>query len=472
MAEPPGPDDRLNVLFICVDDLRPELGCYGEDIISPNLDRLAREGRMFTRHFVQFPTCGASRFSMLTGRGPTAAAHYTNSAFEWHARQESRVVSMPEAFRRAGYTTVSIGKVSHAPDGVNPDGSAELPGAWDRASGPTGQWQDSWRAFFGYAGGRTREIGVTPAIEQADVDDEGYPDGLIATMAEDELAALADADEPFFLAVGFFKPHLPLNAPRKYWDLYDHNAIEISPNPQRPRGVEDNAVNTLYHRGELYPRYTGVGTDEGWSLDDHRLLRHGYFACVSYVDAQIGRVLDRLDALGLADNTIVVVWGDHGWHLGDHAIFGKHTTFERSLRSVLMVRTPGTKRPGARADALVASVDLYPTLAELCDVPAPAGLDGVSLATMISDDPDVQVRDEVVSYWRKGKYLATSMRTDRYRLVRWYEKATGETVAVELYDHEEDPNETVNIANRFPRIVERLTERSAAVPVDTTTNGK
>lgn len=453
--------ERMNVLFICVDDLRPELGCYGkEHIISPNLDRLASEGRLFTRHYVQFPTCGASRYSMLTGREPTVAAHYTNGAFEWHAKQEIRVQSMPEAFRSAGYTTVSIGKVAHTPHGLNGDASAELPGAWDRTLGPTGQWKDSWRSFFGYEGGRTREIGVTPAVESADVGDNGYPDGLIASMAEDELTALAEADEPFFLAVGFFKPHLPFCAPKKYFDMYNRDAIELSPNPLRPTGLEENAVKTLYHRGELYPRYTGFGTDSGYSEDDHRLLRHGYFACVSYVDAQIGRVLDRLDTLGLRDRTIVVVWGDHGWHLGDHAIFGKHTTFERSLRSVLIVRAPGMEKSGESADGIVASVDLFPTLTELCDVPAPNGLDGVSIATIVTEDPTARVRDQATSFWRKGKYRATSVRTDRYRLVRWSVAATGETAAVELYDHEKDPNETTNVANRFPQIVARLIERS------------
>lgn len=445
-----GRADRPNVLLICVDDLRPELGCSGEmGAITPHLDRLAAGGRLFTNHYVQFPTCGASRYSMLTGRRPGAAVHYGNGAFDTlPVAERAGAVSIPGAFRGAGYRTIGLGKISHAPDGLRPDGGAQLPDAWDELLEAPGAWGDSWRAFFGYAGGATREIGVTPAVESADVPDEGYPDGLLATAACERLAELGargTSSEPFFFAVGFYKPHLPFCAPKRYWDFYERDAIPPSPNPDAPEGVRDNAVHTLYHRGELYPRYTGVGSDEGWSEADRRLLRHGYLACVSYVDAQIGRVLDALEAAGLNENTVVIVWGDHGWHLGDHAVFGKHTTFERALRSTLIVRAPGMAAPGVSTGRIVESLDLFPTLAAVCDVRPERELHGRDLSPLLFKGPEALPHRDAVSYWRRGDRLATSTRTERERLVRWRD-GSGEIVAEERYDHEVDPHETRNAA--------------------------
>jgi arylsulfatase A-like enzyme len=450
------PDARpLNVLFIAVDDLRPQLGCYGEKaMVTPRLDRLAAEGRRFERHYVQVPTCGASRCALLTGRYPAVPAAYDNGAFATLPRASAEApMSMPELFRRAGYQTAAIGKITHEPGGKLASGEDELAGAWDATSMPAGKWKDPWSAFFAYADGSTRAPGRTPATERGEVDDGGYPDALIAEAAIEKLRELKVGEQNFFLAVGFIKPHLPFNAPAKYWDLYDESKISLAEYRKPPAGV-DPAIS-LHKSGELTPRYTGLAQKGAVSEAEARRLRHAYFACVSYVDAQIGRVLDELNRLGLADSTIVVVWGDHGWHLGDHGIWGKHTLHEIALRSPLIVRAPGIARPGAAAPGLVESVDIYPTLAALCGLKAPAGLDGTSFAPMLAD-PEADGKAATYGFWSRGR--AHSVRTPRYRLTQWTKQGKpNELAQIELYDHQVDPGETNNIAAERRKLVVELT---------------
>ncbi len=446
-----------NVLFIAIDDLRPELGAYGEThMVTPNLDRLAAEGRMFRNHFVQAPTCGASRFSLLTGIRPRSSDHLSNDAFvRLLPREEAeRPESVAHLFRRNGYYTAAVGKVSHYPDGRvytyqgEGDGRPEMPFSWDESTGPADKWGTAWNAFFGYADGsnRNQARGVAPAFESADVSDSDYPDGLIAATAVEKLAELRD--RPFFLAVGFHKPHLPFTAPQRYWDLYDADAIELSENPDAPTDTHAAAV---HDSNEMFGNY-GHPVERGAAgerLDDAyaRTLRHAYFAAVSYVDAQVGTVIDALERYELAGDTVVVVWGDHGWHLGDHTIWGKHSTFERALRSVLIVRVPEIPDPGTPADGLVESLDLYPTLAEIAGLSAPAGLDGVSLVPLL-DDPHHPGKDGAFGYWQGRRTL----RTQRFRLTLYDE---GEP-AVELFDHRTDLGETTNVADAYPEVVARL----------------
>lgn len=448
-----------NILFIAVDDLRPELGAYGStQIHTPNLDQLAAEGLVFLRHYVQVPTCGASRYSMLTGLRPASAAHLSNEAFvNLLPRTEGeRPESFPHLFRRAGYHTAAIGKISHYPDGRvytyagEGDGRLEMPFSWDEVEGPIGKWGTAWNAFFGYADGTNRNSGreLSPPYERADVPDDAYPDGLIAEAAVRKLRELRERDQPFLLAVGFFKPHLPFNAPARYWDLYDRQDIDLSPNPDAPAAINPR---TLHASGEFFGNYDGHPSRGGAGVridDDYaRTIRHAYFAAVSYVDAQIGRVLDELDRLGLRESTIVVVWGDHGWHLGDHTIWGKHTTLERSLRSPLIIRAPGMIAPGRTTDDIVESVDIYPTLVELAGLRPPDGLSGTSLAAHLRDLSH-RGRGGAWGYYN-GR---TTLRTDRYRIT---EHVSGEP-RVELFDHREDPYETVNVAAQHPDVVARL----------------
>jgi len=455
-----------NVLLICVDDLRPEIGAFGcKTIRTPNIDRLAAGGRPFLRHYVQVPTCGASRYSMLTGRRPSKGPSLSNGAFESLSRVEGRLPeSLPPLFRRAGYRTVSIGKVSHMPDGrrhpkekPGVDGEAEMPFSWDEVGAPAGKWKTGWSAFFGYADGSGRQRGRSPPLEFADVDDEGYPDGLIAREAVGALGRLKD--RRFFLAVGFYKPHLPFNAPKRYRDLYDVQKIALSECPPPPADV-DRALS-LHRSGELLGNYGGHPDGKRISDAYARELRHAYFACVSYVDAQIGKVLDELDRLDLSERTVVVLWGDHGWHLGDLSLWGKHSTFERALHSPLIIRTPGIRMPGVPARGIVESLDIYPTLASLCGLEAPPGLGGLDVSALLADPHSVG-KDAAIGYWRRGGAIGRSLRTERYRLVRW---TRGEnTVGVELYDHREDPNETHNVAVQRPETVDRLSRRLDSGP--------
>jgi arylsulfatase A-like enzyme len=453
-----------NVLFIAVDDLRPELGCYGAThITSPALDRLAREGRLFQRHYVQAAACGPSRCSLLTG------LRETRSWDVWRADREretppDRPVSFPDLFRRNGYRTVCIGKISHEPGGVmdREQQVHQVPFSWDLAYAPAGKWKDPWGAFFCYADGSVREYGYgrykadKPAWEMADVGDHGYADAYNADEAVRQLRDLKDSGKPFLLAVGFYKPHLPHNAPKKYWDLYDPATIGLPANSGPPRGT--NPAISLHKSEELTTHYAWPG-GVGRITDEQAIRqRRAYFACVSYVDAQIGRVLDEYRRLGLDQETIVVVWGDHGWHLGEQGVFCKATNYEVATRSALIIRTPGMASPGTPATGLVETIDLYPTLVDICGLTLPDGLAGVSLRPLL-DDPVHPGKDGAISGYSLNGYDGVALRTDRWRLVEWRHRKTGVTGLVELYDHENDPGETVNVAADHPDLVRNLIAR-------------
>ena len=475
--EAPGGAERPNVLFIAVDDLRPQLESYGwARMHTPAIDRLAAGGVRFMHHYVQAPTCGASRYAMLLSQRLRRArpATYDNSAFSLLATPDSsRPPALPRHFRRHGYRTVSIGKVSHSPDGRrhekttrpdttdDPDAPPQMPGSWDEVQGPRGPWDTAWRAFFAYAGGGSRTRGETPATESADVPDTGYPDGLTAHLATRKLRDLKEHGQPFFLAVGFYKPHLPFNAPQQYWDRYDRSRIGLAPHPAPPEGVDP--ATSLHNSEELFGGYGGIARDDSITEGEARRLRHGYYAATSYMDAQVGKVLDALERLGLKEHTIVVLWADHGWHLGNLGIWGKHTLHEFALRSPLVVRAPGVTPPGRAARAPVESLDLYPTLAELCGLPAPKTVDGMSLVPLLKRPgrPSKKSPRAAFGYWRRKGRWGKTVRTDRYRLTRWT-NAAGEQVQIELYDHRQDPHETENVAAERPVVVRRLMDRLEA----------
>ncbi|MEX0741353.1 MAG: sulfatase-like hydrolase/transferase, partial [Phycisphaeraceae bacterium] len=335
--------------------------------------------------------------------------------------------------------------ISHSPDGRNltqnsgggeGEGSPEIPGAWDTLSTPVGEWGTAWNAFFAYAGGQTRTPGESPPLEAAEVGDRGYPDGVMAEAAVAKLKTLRDGEKPFFFAVGFYKPHLPFNAPQKYWDLYDRDAIDLSDvDPVRRRG------------GEFFGNYGHSADRVDADPDYARKLRHGYWASTSYADAQVGKVLDALDELGLRENTIVVLWGDHGYHLGELGFWGKHTLHEHSMRSPFIVRTPNMTTRGVPTDALTSSVDIYPTLVELAKLPRPKHLDGRSFAEVLID-PDASVNDHALGFWTGGY----TIRTDNHRLIR-----RGDSV--QLFDHRDDFGETTDVAAEQPERVESLLQQ-------------
>lgn len=452
---------KPNVLFICIDDLRPELGCYGASYIqSPNIDKLAASGVLFTRHYVQVPTCGASRCSILTGMLPQTKGHLSNDACHTSISGKPET-DQPETFihhlRRNGYYTVGIGKISHSVDGLlygynDPVGTErELPHSWNELVFDAGKWKTGWNAFFGYADGENRQSrkGQVKPYERGNVDDEGYVDGLTANLAVQKLGELAKRKEPFFLGIGFFKPHLPFNSPAKYWDMYDENTLELTPSPDLPVNVSKASL----HQSSEFNGYKAG--DENASLEKPlsdayaRKIRHAYFAAVSYTDAQVGKVLNELERSGLAENTIVVVWGDHGWHLGDQRVWGKHTIFERALNSALIVKLPESVHAGKRVNKVVSSVDIYPTVMELCGVEMPFKTDGTSMAGLISNPSLPGWQEASYGYFSKG----ITLRTGRYRLTKYFRT---EQPTVELYDHQTDPFENTNIAGNHPDLIESL----------------
>ncbi|MFW6155153.1 MAG: sulfatase [Planctomycetota bacterium] len=450
-------DRRPNILFIPVDDLRPQLGCYGmRQVLSPNIDALAADGLVLRRAYCQQAICGPSRASVLTGCRPDTTGIYDLKTMVRDVMPD--VVTLPQHFKNHGYETVSIGKVyHHRPD--DPQGWSTEPivtqGDWQGRGYLTDEAIDAVAAFNRRAektGEQRRGLG--PAYEAADVPDNAYHDGRDTDRALVELDRLAGRERPFFLAVGFHKPHLPFNAPKRYWNLYDPAKLDLAPNPFAP---ENATPFSLCDWGELRG-YIGMPAKGDMPEDLARTLIHGYCACVTYVDAQIGRLLAKLDALHLRDNTIIMLWGDHGWKLGEHASWCKHSNFEIDARAPLIVATPVTRGKALRSDRLVEFVDMYPTLADLAGLPLPEHLEGTSVAPLL-DDPDRPWKPAAFNqYPRAGNIMGYAVRTDRFRYVEWLDRATGAMKAHELYDHYSDPQENVNVVDRteYADDVERL----------------
>ena len=450
IAQPPiaHSADKHNVLLLCVDDLRPELACYGKDYIhSTAIDSLARTGRAFHRHYVQAPTCGASRFTLLTGRYGTAS----NGALFQRAAQIQKnagnvTPSMPAWFRQHGYTTVSVGKVSHHPGGRggqdwNKDDELEMPNSWDRHLLPAGPWQHPRGSMHGLAKGEIRESAKDMDLFQSvDGPDSNYPDGLIAEESLKQLDLLAKESEskPFFLAVGIIRPHLPFGAPAKYMQHYRDADLPAIDHPIKPAG------KTTWHRSGEFMKYNRWNRDPNQDAAFALEVRRHYAACVSYADAQIAKVLKRLDEHGLRDNTIIVLWGDHGWHLGEHAIWGKHSLFEESLHSPLIISYPGIPKPGEKTEAIVETLDIFPTLCELAELPMPEFVDGVSLKPILQSS--TAPGHAAISYANKRQ----TIRTPSHRLI-----AHGNDYN-ELYDHTTPEGETKNIAADQPELVKQL----------------
>jgi iduronate 2-sulfatase len=414
--------ERPNVLFISVDDLRTSLGSYGDPLaISPNIDRLAAEGRQFQHAYTQQAVCGPSRATVFTGRLP-------DHTRVWHNRNLFRdtlpdLVTMPQMFMANGYHAQSMGKTFSG----NP--REEDPQSW---SVPFVLKAPGWRNYLlsEDTGGKGN------AYEAADVPDNGYPDGKLTDLAVQTLTELKAKDQPFFLAVGYFKPHLPFNAPKKYWDLYDPSVFELEEQAPRVKHAPEQA----YHEHRELGGYTDMPKNEKVSPEQARALRHGYYACVSYIDAQVGRLLETLKELGLEDNTIVVLWGDHGFSLGEVSRWCKGTNFELDTRVPLMVRVPGMPDPGTPTSGLVELVDIYPTLAEVAGLTPPPDLDGKSFAALFTD-PGQSGKDIVLSQFARPfnrsdpEVMGYSVRTPTHRYTRWIDWPTGKTLGEELYDY-------------------------------------
>lgn len=442
-----------NVLLICIDDLRPELGCYGKSYIqSPAIDRLAQHSVLYRHHYVQAPTCGASRYALLTGRYGTANNGALFRRAERISKGQDVPPSLPQWFRQNGYETVSIGKVSHHPGGRggpdwNDPQQPEMPNAWDLAHAPAGEWQHPRGWMHGLANGEIRrQAGQMAVFQHHDGPDAAYPDGLTVPLAQSELERLGRQNQPFLLAVGLLRPHLPFGAPARDFQRYESVDLPPIPHPEKPQPP------STWHRSGEFMKYQRWGRDPNNDAEFADQVRRHYAACVTFADRQVGRLLQSLRDQSLDSNTIVVIWGDHGWHLGEHAVWGKHTLFEESLRAPLIIHDPRQKesKSGAIMDEVVETVDVFPTLCHLSGLPLPEDLHG-SILPGFSDGASTANRERsgfAVSYFGNRRTL----RNDRYRLI------VHDGGQIELYDHQTTQGETHNRSGEMPEVVRRLNE--------------
>lgn len=434
---PPG---GLNILFIVADDLRPDLGCYGSALaLTPHLDALAARGVLFARAYCQQAVCNPSRASALNGLRPD-----TLQVLDLQARFREtapHAVPLPQLFKDHGYFTQGIGKIFHNETRV-PAGRIPIsdPRSWSvppvYANGA--HWQD-WVVPGG--GGPEQK---QQAWQCLDVPDEAYFDGQIADAAIAALKERAHSGDPFFLAVGFWKPHLPFNAPKRYWDLYDREAFRSFTPVEFPEGAPEIAR----HDWRELRTYKGIPKEGPLPEETVLALRHGYFASISFLDAQIGRVLEQLDTLGLAENTLVAFWSDHGFHLGEKALWAKTTNFELDARVPLILALPNRFK-GVRTEAIVELIDLFPTLVDFAGLPAPAHLEGKSLRPQM-ENPSLPARPYALTqhpqpfYTANWTHMGYALRSADYRYIEWRERHSGALLERELYDHRTDPAESVN----------------------------
>ncbi len=501
--------EKPNILFIAVDDLRPELGCYGSPIaVTPHLDTLAGEGLLFERAYCQQAICRPSRASLMTGARPESTGLFHNYVSLRELQPD--IVTLPQHLIAHGYETVYCGKIFHQGDTDEGKSWSRDPVKWLKgikkprsqfalAENQVSQAKDRAAMIAKYGDAAKRGLASGPAYESADVPDHAYGDGYETLRAIETMKQMVQQDDkPFFMALGFKKPHLNWIAPKKYWDMYDPAAIPMASEDGAPDG---GAAMGLHASFELRTR-AGIPKSGPLGPELSRTLKHAYLACVSYVDAQIGMAIEALEQAGVRENTVIIVWGDHGWHLGDMGVWGKATNYEIATRVPMMIWTPEMKQRGAKTKALVELVDIYPTLCELANVPKPDHLEGHSFVPLI-EDPDRQwkqaafsqypnpalrewaanplspamretwfgpliteveqrIKQQQGDQWDRELFeehlMGYTMRTDRYRLVVWkdHRDPKAEPLFIELFDHQTDPQETKNIAKDQPETVAQL----------------
>ncbi|HPA19779.1 MAG TPA: sulfatase-like hydrolase/transferase [Verrucomicrobiae bacterium] len=450
---------KPNVLLICVDDLKPLLGCYGDTSVkSPNIDRLATRGVLFERAYCNQAVCAPSRNALMTGLRPQSIGIYDLGTNFRKAVPDA--VTVAQYFKQRGYRTEAMGKIMHVGHGNHEDDASWSVPHWRPSGGgyvlPANVDDTKRKVAKAKADGvpesKRANLAKGAPTECADVADNEYADGMIADEAVRRLRAAKDKPgEPFFMGVGFLKPHLPFCAPKKYWDLYRPTDFPLPALKSPPQGAPEFAPTTW---GELRA-YSDIPAVGPLTDGQTRHLIHGYHAAVSYMDAQLGRVLDALDETGLAKNTIIVFWGDHGWHLGDHGMWCKHTNYEQAARIPVIVAAPGMKA-GVKTGALIETVDIYPTLCELAGLPAPQGLDGSSFAAALKD-PNATTKEAVIHVYPRNQLMGRAVRTARHRLVEWRPPgAPTDTAVFELYDYQADPLESKNLAGEQPAVVAKL----------------
>ncbi|MEM9830917.1 MAG: sulfatase [Bacteroidota bacterium] len=464
--------EKPNILLILVDDLKPNLGIYGDSVaVSPNIDQLANEGIRFNLAYCNQAVCASSRYNLMLGSRSTSTGLYNFGKEFRDVYPEA--VTLPQHFMNNGYHTESMGKVFHIGHGnTNDEASWSIPHHKEKVieyllPESTNRQLTREEAFFENTRmylediPNNKELPRGAAWEMPDVLDEAYADGRVARHAIDRLRKLSTTKQPFFMAVGFARPHLPFCAPKKYWDLYDPNDL---PMPEFEQAPEGTPLSVVKRNGEI-TQFTPVpeNTDGIYEDDLKRKLIYGYYASMSYMDAQVGRVMDELKRLQLDKNTIVILWGDHGWHLGDHGSWTKHTNFEQATRIPLIIVAPNVTTPGTSTQQLAETVDVYTTLVALADLPEPTGpqpIDGINLMPVLKN-PESQVKDHVYHSYPKrlaGEYrIGCAIRTEKYRMVAWVDPSNPDSEKVyELYDYEKDPQETINLAEKEKEVLEEM----------------
>jgi arylsulfatase A-like enzyme len=472
--------DKPNILFIAVDDMKTDLGCYGNRLVkTPNLDQLAEKGAIFSNNYCQQAVCGPSRASLLTGRYPDEIKVW---GFYSIRERNPGIVTLPQHFKNNGYTTVNISKIfdqrtvdeywdSLSWNKAFPLSEEALVPYFSEESGPVVTYfyqsplvKEKFQKYRKEALEkdlhpiRYTQNFIKPATECLEMPDDAYKDGVFAKKAMIDLEELAGEEKPFFLAVGFERPHLPWTAPKKYWDLYDRDSFQLEEFRDFASGdsswfyTSSNELRTYTdERGNRI--YEGLSEHIPLPENEQKRLIHAYYAAVSYIDAQIGKILAKLEELELEKNTIVVIWGDHGWHLGDHGIWGKSTNFEQATRSPMIISVPG--RNGRKIQHLTGFVDLYPSLCDLAGIEIPADLAGRSLKKLIFTGQD-DGHDYAFSQFSRDEKMGYAIRDKRYRYVEWIEEGRhvdpeadySKVVARQLFDYQTDPSERRNIANQ------------------------
>lgn len=464
-------EKKPNILLILVDDLKPTLGTYGDEAgISPNIDRLAEKGMRFDMAYCNQAVCVASRYNLMLGSRSTSTGLFRFGRQFRDAYPDA--ITLPQYFKEHGYHVESMGKTFHIGHGNTGDEQSwSVPHHKEKVveyllPESTNRQLTREEAFFQnsrkYSKGlpKNKDLPRGAAWESPDVLDEAYADGRVATHAIDRLRVLKkQPDQPFFLAVGFARPHLPFCVPQKYWDMYNPDELPMPVNEDQPKDAPRCA---LKRKGEI-TNFNPIPENDGgiYSDDLKRKLIHGYYASMSYMDAQLGRVIDELERLNMDENTIIVLWGDHGWHLGDHGTWTKHTNFEQANRIPIVMVAPGVTQANSQTNQPISSVDIYPTLTELAGLPKPQvvqPIDGTSMVKVLQNGQN-RVKDHVYHAYIKQGYLGEAIRNERYRMVRWTKINDAEAEELyELYDYQEDPTELVNIAYKNETMIKALLE--------------
>ena len=470
LAGPAPAENRAkpNILMILVDDLKPAMTIYGDTLaVSPHLDRLVARGIRFEKAYCNQAVCAPSRFNLMTGSHSTASGLYGLGSRLRRAWPSA--VTLPQYFSQHGYRTESLGKIFHIGHGNPGDpGSFDVPHFSDKVveyvlpESTDGGKLTREEGYFSNQGNRDEHGNLRPrgaAWEAADVSDDAYADGRVAAETIKRLEAAAKRDQPFLIAAGFARPHLPFTVPKPYWDLYDPAQFKLAEINRPPKGAPRYACKSS--TGGEISAYKPIPPTGPMPDNMARKLIHGYYASVSYTDAQIGKVLDAVDRLGLANNTIIVLWGDHGFHLGELGMWTKHVNYEKATRIPIVFVAPGVTAPGSATQAHAETVDIFPTLAELAGLDRPTGpqpINGKSLVPVLKD-PLRTVRDHAFHCFPRGGMLGRAIRTDRYRLVEWvpHHKKKKATPEYELYDYAGNDVETVNLASSRPDLVKELT---------------